>query len=182
MAISVARARQSNVNRARSNQKAELHDSNSLEQCVTIDRSPEELYQFWRNFENLPRFMEHLKSVRCQDDRRSHWVVNSPMGKAVEWDAEIINDQPGQLIAWQTLSNADVVNAGTVRFELSPDGRGTLVRVLIKYDPPGGKLGAAVAKFSAENPDIQVREDLRRFKQLMEAGESPVGRPAEGPA
>jgi uncharacterized membrane protein len=149
-------------------QASELHDSSTIEQCLTIHRSPEELYQFWRNFENLPRFMVHLKSVQCADERRSHWVVKGPMGKELEWDAEIINDEPGRLIAWQSLPNADVVNAGTVRFEPVGDGSSTEVRVLIKYDPPGGKLGAAAARMTSENPNEQVKEDLQRFKKLME--------------
>ena len=153
--------------RAGSSQKSELHDSSAVEQSLTIHRSPEELYRFWRNFENLPHFMEHLKAVQCLDQKRSHWVVKAPMGKEVEWDAEIINDEPGRLIAWQSLPNADVVNAGTVRFE-SAAGNGTQLRVLIKYDPPGGKLGAAAARFFSENPNQQVREDLRRFKEMME--------------
>lgn len=152
---------------AGANPKSTLHDSSTIEQCLTINRPPEELYQFWRNFENLPRFMEHLKSVQCLDEKRSHWVVKGPMGKEVEWDAEVINDEPGRLIAWQSLPEADVLNAGTVRFE--PKDGGTEVRVLIKYDPPGGKLGAAAAKMSSENPDQQVQEDLRRFKGIMEA-------------
>ena len=163
--IETTRSRQA----AAAKQKSELHGGSSVEQCVTINRLPRELYQFWRNFENLPRFMEHLTSVQCIDEKRSHWVVKAPMGKQMEWDAEIINDEAGQLIAWQSLPGADVVNAGTVRFEPAPDGRGALVRVLIKYDPPGGILGAATAKLSNENPERQVREDLDRFKHLMEA-------------
>src|SRR5689334_10208777 len=139
MATSIEKTRHSKARDAGAGQKSELHHSNAVEQCITINRLPQELYQFWRNFENLPRFMEHLKSVECIDERRSHWVVKAPMGKEVTWGAEIINDEPGQLIAWQSLPNADVVNAGTVRFELTPDGRSTEVRVLIKYHPPGGK-------------------------------------------
>ena len=162
MATTIEKGRRS----AGANQKSDLHDSSTVEQCLTINRSPEELYQFWRNFENLPRFMEHLRSVECRDEKRSHWVVKGPMGKDVEWDAEVINDEPGRLIAWQSLPDADVLNAGTVRFE--PKGGGTEVRVLIKYDPPGGKLGAAAAKMSSENPNQQVQEDLRRFKEMME--------------
>src|SRR5690349_1073279 len=117
---------QSKSGHAGADQKSALHDSSAVEQCITIDASPEELYQFWRNFENLPRFMEHLKSVQCADETHSHWVVKAPAGKDVEWDAEIINDEPGRLIAWQSLPGAEVVNAGTVRFEPAPDGRGTL--------------------------------------------------------
>ena len=168
MATTIEKNRAKN-RRAGSSQKAELHESSAVEQCVTIHRSPEELYQFWRNFENLPRFMEHLKSVQCLDEKRSHWVVKGPMGKEVEWDATIINDEPGRLIAWESLPNADVVNAGTVRFEPAAEDS-TEMRVLIKYDPPGGKLGAAAAKLSSENPNQQVKEDLRRFKEMMETG------------
>ena len=152
MATTVEKTRQTRGRRGASSQKSDLHDSSAVEQCVTINRSAGELYEFWRNFENLPRFMEHLKSVQCQDAKHSHWVVKAPMGKEVEWDAEIINDNPGQVIAWQSLPNADVVNAGTARFEPAPDGRGTTVRVFIKYDPPGGKLGAVAARlFSGSN-------------------------------
>jgi uncharacterized membrane protein len=142
---------------------------------VTIaDRSPDELFAFWRDFENLPRIMKHLERVEVIDDARSRWTVKAPAGRTVEWEAEIYNEVPGQLIAWRTLHDADVANAGSVRFRQAPGGRGTEVCVELEYAPPGGRIGAAVAKLFGESPELQVREDLRRFKQLMEAGELAV--------
>jgi uncharacterized membrane protein len=142
-----------------------------LEKSVTISRSPEDLYRFWRNFENLPRFMNHLESVRETGEGRSHWVAKAPAGRSVEWDAEIYNEKEGEMIAWRTLEGADVASAGSVHFEPAAGGRGTFVRVVLKYDPPGGKLGALVARLFGENPEQQITEDLGRFKQLMETGE-----------
>ncbi|HEX3560586.1 MAG TPA: SRPBCC family protein [Pyrinomonadaceae bacterium] len=142
-----------------------------VEKSVTINRPPGELYSFWRNFENLPRFMNHLESVRVTSEGRSHWVAKAPAGRSVEWDAEIYNEKEGEMIAWRTLENADVDSAGSVHFEQAAGGRGTLVRVVLKYDPPGGKLGALVARLFGENPEQQITEDLGRFKQLMETGE-----------
>jgi len=142
-----------------------------VEQSVTINRSAEELFRFWRNFENLPRFMNHLESVHVTGVNRSHWVAKAPAGTTVEWDAEVYNEKENELIAWRTLEGADVDSAGSVRFEQGAGGRGTVVRVVLKYDPPGGAVGAAVARLFGENPEQQIDEDLRRFKQLMEAGE-----------
>jgi uncharacterized membrane protein len=142
-----------------------------LEKSVTINRPPEELYRFWRNFENLPRFMNHLESVSETGAGRSHWVAKAPAGSTVEWDAEIYNEKEGEMIAWRTLEGADVASAGSVHFERAPGGRGTLMRVVLKYDPPAGKLGALVARLFGENPEQQIEEDLRRFRQLMETGE-----------
>jgi len=142
-----------------------------LEKSVTINRSPEELYRFWRNFENLPRFMNHLESVTETGAGRSHWTAKAPAGSTVEWDAEIYNEKEGEMIAWRTLEGADVASAGSVHFEPAASGRGTVVRVVLKYDPPGGKLGALVARLFGENPEQQIAEDLGRFKQLMETGE-----------
>jgi uncharacterized membrane protein len=143
-----------------------------VEKSVTINRSPAELYSFWRNFENLPRIMNHLESVKTTGEGRSHWVAKAPAGKTVEWDAEIYNEKENELIAWRSLEGADVDNAGSVRFETAPDGRGTVVKVTLKYDPPGGIIGAAVAKLFGEEPSQQIEEDLNRFKQAMEAGGS----------
>jgi uncharacterized membrane protein len=143
-----------------------------VEKSITINRSPEELYRFWRNFENLPRFMNHLESVRTTEGNRSHWVAKAPAGSTVEWDAEIYNEKEGELIAWRSLEGADVDNAGSVRFEPATGGRGTTVRVTLKYDPPGGAIGALFAKLFGEEPSQQIEEDLRRFKQVMEAGEA----------
>jgi uncharacterized membrane protein len=146
-----------------------------LEESLHVGRSPWDLYQFWRNFENLPRFMSHLESVRVIDARRSHWVAKGPAGSRVEWDAEVINDEPNALIAWRSLSNADVDNAGSVRFVPGPEGRGTDVKVVIDYIPPAGRVGSAIAHLFGEEPSIQIREDLQRFKQLMETGQVPTG-------
>jgi len=143
-----------------------------VEKSVTINRSPAELYQFWRNLENLPRFMNHLESVRVTHEKRSHWIAKAPAGSTVEWDAEIYNEKEGELIAWRSLEGSDVDNAGSVHFEAAPGGRGSIVRVILKYDPPAGIIGANVAKLFGEEPSQQIEEDLRRFKQLMEAGET----------
>jgi uncharacterized membrane protein len=148
-----------------------------VEQSFTINKPREELYQFWRNFENLPRFMSHLESVKVLDGNKSHWVAKAPKfysGGQVEWDAEIINDEPNSVIAWRSLDNADVDNAGSVRFVDAPAGRGTEVRVVLDYIPPAGRVGSLIAKLFLEEPNIQVREDLRAFKQIMEAGEVPT--------
>jgi uncharacterized membrane protein len=141
-----------------------------VEQAVTINRPREEIYRFWRNFENLPRFMDHLESVRVLDEQRSHWVAKGPAGTRIEWDAEIHNEIPSELIAWRSLPGAEVDHAGSVHFEPVGDA-GTEVRVILRYDPPGGKAGAAVARLFGEEPSQQVAEDLRRFKQVMEAAE-----------
>ena len=141
---------------------------------VTLSKSPEELYRFWRNLENLPRFMNHLQSVTQIDSNRSHWKVKAPAGMTVEWDAEIIADTPNEIIGWRSLPGAEVDNAGSVRFEQAPGGRGTIVRVQLQYNPPGGRAGAFVAKLFGEEPEQQLRDDLRRFKQLIEAGEIPT--------
>jgi uncharacterized membrane protein len=138
--------------------------------AVTINRSPEELYAFWRDFTNLPRIMENIQSVTCADARRSHWVVKSPTGTA-EWDSEIIEDEPGRRISWASLPDASVANAGTIEFRAAPTGRGTEVRALISFKPPMGGAGRMVAGWLQKDPHIQAKRDLRRFKQLMETGE-----------
>lgn len=138
---------------------------------VTIMKPAAELYQFWRKLDNLPQFMEHLKDVQRLDDKRSHWVAVGPLNYSVEWDAEIINDEPDRLIAWKSIGNAEVDNSGSVRFIPAPGDRGTEVQVTLDYIPPAGKAGALIAKLFGREPDLQVKEDLRKFKQLMEAGE-----------
>jgi uncharacterized membrane protein len=142
-----------------------------VEKTVTINKSPEELYRFWRNFDNLPRIMNHLESVQTLSGTRSHWVAKAPAGTTVEWDAEVYNEKENELIAWRSLEGADVDNAGSVHFTGAPGGRGTEIRVVLKYDPPGGTLGSIFAKLFGEEPGQQIEEDLRRFKQLMETGE-----------
>jgi uncharacterized membrane protein len=138
---------------------------------VTINRSPQELYAFWRNFENLPRIMRHLESVTMLDGNRSHWKAKAPISMTVEWDAEIVNEKPHEVIGWRSLQDAQIPNAGSVRFKPLEYGRGTEVKVELGYVPPAGKLGATVAKLLGEEPEVQIEDDLRRYKQLMEAGE-----------
>ncbi len=145
-----------------------------IEESITINKSPQELYKFWRNFENLPQFMENLESVNQLDDNRSHWVAIGPGGKKVEWDAEIYNEKEGELIAWRSLSGADVTNAGSVHFETAPDGRGTYLKVTLNYNPPGGKAAALFAKLFGSEPGQLVEHNLKRLKQLVETGEIPT--------
>jgi uncharacterized membrane protein len=154
-----------------------------VERSVQVNRPVPEVYHFWRNFENLPRFMDHLESVTVIDETRSHWVAKAPAGARVEWDAVIHNEIENQLIAWRSLPGADINNAGSVHFTPAGNGNRTEVRVVLSYEPPAGKLGAAVARLLGEEPSKQVDDDLRRFKQVMEAGEvpsnsrHPAGRP-----
>lgn len=142
-----------------------------VKKAITVNRPATELYQFWHDFENLPRFMEHLVSVQVHGEKRSHWTAQAPAGATVEWDAEIVAERPDELIAWHSLPGAAVENAGEVRFAPAPGGRGTEVRVELQYDPPGGALGATVAKLFGEEPAQQVADDLRHFKQVLETGE-----------
>lgn len=144
-----------------------------VEESTHIETAPEELFRFWRNLSNLPRFMPHLELVEEQTDRVSHWVVKGPVETRLEWDAEIINETPGRMISWQSLPGAMVENAGSVRFD--PSGRGTMVRVTMQYRPQGGKLGAAVAAALGADPKQQVRENLRRLKDLAESGATITG-------
>jgi uncharacterized membrane protein len=145
-----------------------------VEEVVTIDAPADGLFAFWRNLEQLPRFVDHLVLVTQIDDRLSHWVANAPGHRTVEWDAEIINEIPDELIAWRTLSDSEVVSAGSVQFKRAAGNRGTEVRVHLEYDPPAGKPGATVAWLLGPEPSQTIREDLRRFKQLMETGEVPT--------
>ena len=156
-----------------------------VETAITIDASPDQLYSFWRQFDNLPKFMSHLLSVEVVDDKRSKWVAKGPAGSSVRWEAEVINDEPGKLIAWRSLAGAQVDNAGSVRFLEAPPGRGTEVRVTLDYIPPGRTVGAWVAKLLGEDPQRQIETDLRRLKQILETGEvttsqsSTAGAPTE---
>jgi uncharacterized membrane protein len=149
-----------------------------VQKTLTVNRPLEEVYSFWRNFENFPRFMRHIESVRVIDERRSHWTAKGPAGMTVEWEAEITSERPNELISWRSLEGSDVTNSGRVTFRPAPGNRGTEVRVEIEYSPPAGALGRAIAWMFGEEPEQQVREDLRRFKQLMETGEIPI---SEGP-
>jgi uncharacterized membrane protein len=148
-----------------------MNKSIKVEKTVTIDKPAEDLYRFWHNFENLPRFTRHIKNVKAYDDRRSHWITSAPLDSSVEWDAEIIDDRPNELIAWKSLEGADIDNAGSVQFKPAPGDRGTEVRVVTAYNPPAGAIGDAIAKLFGESPEQQIGDDLARFKMLMEAGE-----------
>lgn len=141
-----------------------------VDKTVTVYRPAEELFGYWRDFENLPRIMRHVDSVTVLDRYRSHWVVDGPAGTHFEWDAEIHNEKENELIAWRSL-DGDVNHAGSVHFRPTPTGRGTEVRVELRYEPPAGALGAAIARLFGEEPTQQVAEDLMRFKQVMESQE-----------
>jgi uncharacterized membrane protein len=160
-AAGISTAERTNTKRALSGPRGVI-----VESAVTVNRPASELYAFWRSLENLPRVMQHLQSVTVLDDRRSRWVAAAPLGTTVEWEAEIINEVPDRVIGWRSIEGSTVVTAGSVNFE--EDGAGTRVRVRLQYDPPGGKLGAWVARAFGEEPSVQVDSDLRRFKELME--------------
>jgi uncharacterized membrane protein len=144
-----------------------------VERSIVISKPPEELYRFWRNLENLPRFMGHIVDVQQLDEKRSHWKVKSVAGTTFEWDAEIINEIPNDLIGWRSLDEADVDHAGSVHFEANPQG-GTKVTVIMEYRPPAGNLGAEVARMFGAEPAQVIEEDLRRLKQLLETGGIPA--------
>ena len=140
-------------------------------QAFTINKSPDELYQYWRKLDNLPSILSYLESVTIIDEKRSHWTATGPLDMKWEWDAEIINDEPNRVIAWRSTGNADVDNAGSVTFTPGPEGRGTEVKVVIDYIPPAGRVGKWVSTMLGANPEHEIREDLRSFKRLMETGE-----------
>lgn len=146
------------------------HAGVRIEESITINALPSTLYHFWREYSNLPLFMGKIESVTDLGGGRSHWVANGPMGLKVEWDSELHNDIPGVLIAWRSLEGSQIDTAGSVHFNEVPGG-GTEVRVNQKINPPGGRLGIAVAKLIGEDPTAQLREDLLKFKHLVESGE-----------
>jgi uncharacterized membrane protein len=141
-----------------------------VEDAITIYQPVNVVYSYWRNLENLPLFMDHLEEIRVSDRLHSHWVAKGPLGVRIEWDAEIINDIPPTLLSWKSVGDPDVVSAGSVRFRAAGE-HATEVRVKLQYDPPAGKLGATVAWVFGEDPQHQIAEDLRKFKQLLETGE-----------
>jgi uncharacterized membrane protein len=159
------------TNGASAAQQQSLAGGVHVVESITINRPRNEVYGFWHNFENLPRFMAHLESVQVLDNNRSRWKAKAPAGTSVEWEAETLEDRPNELISWRSLPDAGVPNSGTVRFKDAPGNRGTEVHVELRYQPPGGKIGALVAKLFGEEPQQQVKGDLRRFKQVMETGE-----------
>ena len=139
--------------------------------AVTIAKPRPVLYKFWRDFENLPRVMKHLESVRAGSDSRSHWIARGPAGAKVEWDAEIHNDLENELIAWRSLPGGDVDSAGAVHFRSAAGGRGTEVVVHLQYNPPGGFVGASIAKLLGSDAETEIEADLFRLKQYLESGE-----------
>ncbi len=157
---------------------APVADEVYVEHVVTIRKPIEEVYRFWRNVENFPRFMRHLEDVTVSSERLSHWVARGPAGMRFKWDAELIADQAPELISWCSLEGSDVDHRGSVRFSEAPGGRGTEVRVELEYVPPAGRVGKVIAQLFGEEPRQQVKDDLRRVKQLLETGEITV---SDGP-
>jgi uncharacterized membrane protein len=144
-----------------------------VRESIRLEVPLREVYAFWRHLENLPRFMTHLDRVTEGSDGASHWVAVGPAGLAVEWDAEIINQVDNKLIAWRSLPGSDVLTAGSVNFDAARTGRSTQVTVHLQYAPPAGKAGALIASLFGHDPAQTIREDLRHFKQMLEAGEIP---------
>ena len=183
-ALDILASRQTSQERVSMRNGRTKDGSVRMTRTITIQRSARELYSFWRNFENLPKFMPHLKSVRVIDEKKSHWISKGPAGKEIEWDAEITSENLNDHISWQSLPGSEVPNKGNVRFEELPADRGCVVRVAIVYDPPGGMLGSKLAKLLGRSPEQMTGSDLRRFKQLLETGEvattagQPAGRPS----
>jgi uncharacterized membrane protein len=145
-----------------------------LKKSVTVGGSPERLYRYWRDLRNLPKLFENVLSVKVIDHTRSRWTLKVPGGVTLTWNAEITVDRENEMIGWRSLDGAAIDNAGYVRFERATGGRGTVVRVALQYNPPAGRLGAAVSTLFGERPASQIQEALRKFKQVMETGEIPV--------
>ena len=155
--------------------------SNSVrvERVTTINKPVHEVYEFWREFQNFPRFMRHLESVEVLDGRRSRWRAKAPAGRTVEWEAEMLEEREDEWIAWRSLPGSQIQNSGSVRFSSAPGARGTEVRVQLQYSPPAGRIGRSLAWMFGEEPEQQIHDDLHRFKQLMETGEIPL---SDGPS
>ena len=139
-----------------------------VEKTITVMAPASQVYAFWRKLENLPRFMNHLESVVETDATHSHWVVKGPAGKSVQWDAEILEDRPNEMLSWRSLPGSEVDNAGSVWFTAMPNNTGTIVKVALKYSPPAGMLGIAIAKLWGEDAETGIEEDLQRLKRLLE--------------
>jgi len=158
------------------NTAGEAGEGVGVEATITVYKPVADVYRFYRNLENHPRFVTHLKSVRKLDNKRSHWVARSPLQSSIEWDAEIEEERENSLLSWHSLPGADVTNSGTARFRELPGERGTEVHVSLEYQPPGGMVGTALAKLLHTITTQRLREDLRHFKQLLESGEQPTVR------
>ena len=153
---------------------------------VTVGKPAQELYAFWRKFERFPEFMDNVREIKRVDETRSEWLIEAPMGATVSVKTRIVEDEPGKTIAWVSEPDSQIEHEGRVEFAPAPPGRGTYVRLLLRYTPPAGEIGRLVAKVLQREPNVQARRDLRRFKQLMETGEIPVnaspsGRKSESP-
>jgi uncharacterized membrane protein len=155
---------------AGSNSSRNSREDATVSESIIVDRPARQLYDFWRDFENLSRFMNNIESVRTLDQKRSHWVIKAPVGTSVEFDSRVVDDVPGRMISWESEPGASVPNRGRVEFIETSSGGGTNVRVTISYDPPAGAAGRLVAKLFQREPSVQAREDLQRFKLLMETG------------
>ncbi len=146
-------------------------DRPEVRAAITIQRPAEEVYAYWRDFSRLPNFMRHLESIESTGENRWHWVARAPLRRSIEWDAEVVADVPNEVIAWKSLPGSNIDNAGSVHFRQAPGDRGTEVHVTLRYAMPGGRLTSAFAKLFPENPDREVYDDLRAFKQELETGE-----------
>ena len=139
--------------------------------AITVLRPIEEVYHFWIDFQNMPKFMSHLDSVEHLAEGRSHWRTRGVEGSSAEWDTDIVERVPNEMIAWQSVQGAEVANSGAVYFAQAPGDRGTEVRVDFTYDQAGGKIGSLFSKLFGDDPAIEIEKDLRRFKQILETGE-----------
>jgi uncharacterized membrane protein len=157
------------------------HDDRSVEVAITIARPAADVYAFWRRLQNFPLFMKDIVSVTERGGGRSAWVARGPAGETWQWEAEILEDRPGELLVWRSLPGSEVHHHGAVRLQDAPPGRGTEIRVGIEFLPPGGIAGRVVARLARRLPEHQVEEDLRRLKQVLEAGETPIAGFPRGP-
>ncbi len=141
----------------------------SVQKAVTISKDPQEAFEFWRNLENLPRFMDHLQSVTVIDGRHAHWIAKGPYGKTLEWDTEIVRETKGRLIEWRSVSGADVETSGSVRFSKRQNGRGTKVHLSFRYEPPANGVATVLSKLFGSRPERRVEQELHKFKTVIEA-------------
>ncbi len=165
-----ARTREEPISQLRP--EANQHEPHQF--SITIGREPQEVFAFWRDFKNLPLFMKDLAEVQILSEKTSRWVVKLKSGFRTEWDAEIVEELPGQMIAWQSLEGSSVETSGRVWFLKSPGGRGTIVRLMMSYHVPGGKLAELAGKFTGEDPYNLTLTNLRRLKAYLETGEIPT--------
>lgn len=152
-----------------------------VREAIRLEKPIEEVYAFWRKLENLPRFMSHLESVVDLGNQRSHWTAKGPAGMTIEWDAEIINEVSNKVIGWRSLPDSRLVSAGSVNFDRVRNGSSTQVSVHLQYAPPAGHVGRLIAQLFGNEPSQAIREDLRRLKWLLEAGEIPRATAAQQP-